>query len=155
VTDSTNIPQRTFRNARHQAQLAIIRTGLCLMDDFERVLKPHGITATQFNVLRILRGAGEEGLCRNEIRDRLVNRMPDVTRLLDRMEQAGMIERERSSADRRMVHTRITAEGRGILDVVDDDVSAAQDMPFEGIDDADLRALIDLLDRVRCSTQSV
>ena len=78
-------------------------------------LKPHGVTPTQYNVLRILRGSGEEGLCRSEIMERMIARVPDATRLLDRMEGAGLIERERSQVDRRFVTTRITEEGRRVL----------------------------------------
>ena len=75
--------QKPFASLEQEAFLNIERTGAVLHDAFERMLKPHGISMTQFNVLRILRGAGEKGLCRNEVRDRLVTRMPDVTRLLD------------------------------------------------------------------------
>jgi DNA-binding MarR family transcriptional regulator len=140
-----------YRNLAHEAQLAIVRTGLCLTDDFEKALRPHGVTAAQFNVLRILRGADRPGLCRNEIRDRLVNRMPDVTRLLDRMEHAGLIDRERSSEDRRMVHTRITRDGLRLLDSVEADVAAAQDRPFVDMPEEDVARLIELLKNVRCN----
>src|SRR5690625_7147673 len=106
---------RPFANLEHGAQLSIIRTSSMLTDAFERMLKPHGITSTQFNVLRILRGAGDTGLCRNEIGDRMITRMPDVTRLLDRMEEAGYIARERSTEDRRMVRTLLgRSEGRRV-----------------------------------------
>ena len=133
----------------HAAQLSIVRTSSMIMDAFECMLRPHGITATQFNVLRILRGAGPEGLCRNEIAERMVNRMPDVTRLLDRMEHAGYIARERSSVDRRMVRTRLACEGDRILDAVEADVVAEQKRPFKDLDDRQLHALIDLLSSVR------
>jgi hypothetical protein len=66
-------------------------------------LKPHDVTSTPYDALRILRGAGDGGLCRHEIRDRLVALVPDVTRLLDRLEDAGLVARQRSSADRRLV----------------------------------------------------
>lgn len=140
---------KPFASLEHEAQLSIIRTSSMLMDAFERVLKPHGITVTQFNVLRILRGAGSEGLCRNEIRDRMVNRMPDVTRLLDRMEEAGFIARERSSEDRRMVRTRIARNGDRLLDAIDDDVVAAQKRPFDGLEETQMQTLVDLLAEVR------
>src|SRR5690625_1568461 len=106
---------RPFANLEHGAQLSIIRTSSMLTDAFERMLKPHGITSTQFNVLRILRGAGDTGLCRNEIGDRMITRMPDVTRLLDRMEEAGYIARERSTEDRRMVRTFLADKGYELL----------------------------------------
>lgn len=140
---------KPLASLEHAAQLSIIRTGSMLMDAFELMLKPHGITATQFNVLRILRGADPEGLCRNEIRDRLINRMPDVTRLLDRMEEAGLIARERSSDDRRMVRTQITDDGSRLLDKIDDEVVAEQKRPFKELNKAQLQTIIDLLATVR------
>ena len=82
----------------------------------EDLLKPYGISATQYNVLRILRGAGQGGLCRNELRDRMLTRMPDMTRLLDRMEEAGLVTRSREQEDRRMVLTQIAARGRRALE---------------------------------------
>ena len=88
---------KAFPSLEEEAFLSIERTSAVLADAFEQMLKPYGITATQYNVLRILRGAGAKGLCRNEIRDRLVTRMPDVTRLLDRMEASGLIRRTRGS----------------------------------------------------------
>lgn len=138
-----------YSSLEHAVQLSIIRTGSMLMSAFERMLKPHGITATQFNVLRILRGAGPEGLCRYEIAERMVNRMPDVTRLLDRMEEAGTIARERSSEDRRMVRTGITEKGRRLLETVDGDVAAEQKRPFEELNHEQMQSLIHLLAQVR------
>ncbi len=79
---------KPFPSLEEEAFLNIERTETLLADAFEQVLKPYGITGTQYNVLRILRGAGSKGLCRNEVRDRLVSRMPDVTRLFNRMDHA-------------------------------------------------------------------
>ncbi len=140
-----------FSSIEHAAQLSIIRTGSMLMGAFERMLKPHGITATQFNVLRILRGAGPEGLCRYEIAERMVNRMPDVTRLLDRMEEAGTIARERSSEDRRMVRTGITEQGHRLLEAVDGEAAAEQKRPFAELNPEQMQMLVHLLSRVRGS----
>src|SRR5262245_35279455 len=96
---------KPFRSVRQEAYLSIQRTAALLEHAFEAGLKPHGITATQYNVLRILRGAEPEGLCRNEIGERLVRKVPDVTRLLDRLEEARLIARNRGGADRRFVVT--------------------------------------------------
>ncbi len=134
---------------QHAAQLSIIRTGTMLQDAFERALKPHDITATQFNVLRILRGAGSDGLCRNEIGERMISRMPDMTRLLDRLEDAGYIKRERSDEDRRQVRTRLTEEGHRLLERTDADVESEQKRPFAGMDETELGTLIELLAKVR------
>ncbi|HEX7071338.1 MAG TPA: MarR family transcriptional regulator [Rhodothermales bacterium] len=141
--------RKPFESLQHEAQLSILRTAAMMMDGVEQVLRPHGITATQFNVLRILRGAEPDGLCRNEIRDRMLNRMPDVTRLLDRMEEAGLIQRSRSDPDRRVVRTRITEAGSAILDAVDADVRAQHERPFVDLDEKEVRTLIRLLASIR------
>ncbi len=135
----------------HAAQLSIIRTSSLLEDAFESVLKPYGITPKQFNVLRILRGAGSKGLCRNEIGERMINRMPDVTRLLDRMEEAGYIERRRSTTDRRMVRTSLTDAGHRLLKETDAEVAAEQKRPFRKLSETELEKLIELLASVRRS----
>src|ERR671939_241498 len=89
--------RKPFTSLEQEAQLSVVRTSAMLVDAFERMLKPYGITATQYNVLRILRGAEPDGLCRNDLRDRMITRMPDVTRLLDRMEEAGLVARSRDN----------------------------------------------------------
>ncbi|MGI8619278.1 MAG: MarR family winged helix-turn-helix transcriptional regulator [Gemmatimonadaceae bacterium] len=111
--------RKPFKSAHEEAALNIVRTAALLGSDFEQVFKPYGITATQYNVLRILRGAHQEGLCRNDVRDRLLTRMPDATRLLDRMEKAGLISRSREQDDRRLVTTRLTRKGRQLVDELD------------------------------------
>ena len=109
------------------------------------VLAPHGLSMTQYNVLRILRGAGTAGLCRNEIGERLISRTPDVTRLLDRMETAGLVSRARSTEDRRLVNTVLTAKGRRLVDELDDDVARAHEGLLGHLTKAQLRTLVDLL----------
>ena len=114
---------KPFRSLEHEAHLSIQRTAAELEHEFETAVKPHGITATQYNVLRILRGAEPAGLCRNEIGSRMLRRVPDVTRLLDRLEESRFVVRERGDDDRRFVTTRITAAGldaAGTLDPVVD-----------------------------------
>lgn len=140
---------RPFGSLEQEAHLSIQRTATLLEDSFERMLKPRGISAVQFNVLRILRGAEPQALCRNEIRDRLLTRMPDVTRLLDRMEEAGLVSRERSTEDRRQVGTRLTARGRRLVDSLDDAVIAEHHDTLGHLTRDELRTLIDLLARVR------
>jgi DNA-binding MarR family transcriptional regulator len=120
-----------------------------LIDAFERMLKPHGITGTQYNVLRILRGAGPGGLCRNDVRDRMLTRMPDVTRLLDRMEESGLIDRTRETSDRRMVMTRITANGLRLLDELEDVVVRQEKRAFAVLTKEQMRTLIAHLAAVR------
>jgi DNA-binding MarR family transcriptional regulator len=140
---------KPFRTLRQEAQLNIVRTANQLSDAFEQMLKPHGITGTQYNVLRILRGAEPAGLCRNEVSQRLLNRMPDATRLLDRMEEAGLVTRERSLEDRRLVTTRITKKGRQIVDDLDDATDAQHEKSLGHMTEQQLRTLVKLLTLAR------
>ena len=92
--------------------VALARTVFRLMHRMEQLLKPHDLTPTQYNVLRILNGAGPEGLCGSDIGRRLVSQVPDMTRLLDRMAAAGLVVRERDPEHRSFVTTRLTDAGR-------------------------------------------
>ena len=129
--------------------LNIERTAAVLTHRFAESLRPYDITPTQYNVLRILRGAGGDGLCRHEIRDRLVSQVPDVTRLLDRLEKAGLIARQRSAQDRRMVTTRITRDGLAMLRRLDEPVVKVQERQIGHLTRPQLRTLIELLSAVR------
>ena len=113
---------RPFQTLEQEALLNIERTAAVLMHGLAERFKPHDITPTQYNVLRILRGAGEAGLSRNEVRDRLIAQVPDVTRLIDRLQDAGLVARERTHADRRIVTTRITTAGLALLSQLDQPV---------------------------------
>ncbi len=140
---------KPFATLEEEALLSIVRTSAVLMDDFEQRLKPYGITATQYNVLRILRGSESAGLCRNDLRDRMLTRMPDVTRLLDRMEEAGLVERARGDEDRRMVGTRITKEALRLLAKLDKVVADDQRRRFHGVNAKQIQSLIDVLGALR------
>jgi DNA-binding MarR family transcriptional regulator len=137
--------QKSFSSLEQEALLSIERTAAVLGHAFADALKPHGITPTQYNVLRILRGAGKAGLCRNEVRDRLVSQVPDVTRLLDRLEDAGLIDRERSSTDRRQVATRITGAGLSLLRSLDAPVLAMHKEHLGHLSAKQLTTLTELL----------
>jgi DNA-binding MarR family transcriptional regulator len=141
--------QRPFASLEQEAYLSLVRTAAELTDAMEQVLKPAGLSGAQYNVLRILRGAGPEGLCRNDVRDRMLTRMPDMTRLLDRMEGAGLVARQRSQEDRRMVATHITEHGRRVLQELDDAVLAEHRRRLGHLDETQLRTLIALLADVR------
>ena len=140
---------KPFTSVQQEAYLSVVRTSSTLMDRVEDLLKPHGISATQYNVLRILRGAGQGGLCRNELRDRMLTRMPDMTRLLDRMEDAGLVKRSREQDDRRMVLTQITARGRELLGELERPLTQLHREQLSKLTDEQLRTLIDLLTLVR------
>jgi DNA-binding MarR family transcriptional regulator len=143
--------QKPFASLEQEAMLSIERTAAVIGHGFADALKSFGVTPTQYNVLRILRGAGPMGLCRNEVRERLVAEVPDVTRLLDRMEDAGLIGRERDSTDRRLVTTRITAAGLRLLDKMDVPVAEMHARQLGHLTRAQLRTLIDLLALARSS----
>ncbi len=140
---------RPFSSPEQEAFLSIGRTWAVLEHMFSEALRPYGITATQYNVLRILRGAGERGLCRAEVMERMITMVPDATRLLDRMESAGLIERQRSSEDRRFVTTRITAQGAALLEELEEPVRELHRRHLGGLEESALRELVDLLTRVR------
>ena len=140
---------KPFESLEQEALLSIERTAAVLMHGFADSLKEYDITPTQYNVLRILRGAGRAGLCRNEIRDRLVAQVPDVTRLLDRLEESGLVERERAEQDRRLVTTRITKAGLALLGRLDAPVARSHRERLGHLSAAQLRSLIGLLAQVR------
>lgn len=140
---------RPFRCLEEEAHLSIQRTAALLEHAFEAALKPHRITATQYNVLRILRGAEPDGLCRNEVGERLVRQVPDVTRLLDRLEDSKLIIRQRGGEDRRYVVTRITRGGLHLLDQVQQRIDEIHRTQLGHLDEGQLRKLISLLAAVR------
>ena len=140
---------RPFKSVAQEAYLSIQRTAAVLEHAFEAALKPSGITATQYNVLRILRGAGADGLCRSEIAVRLIRPVPDVTRLLDRLEDMHLIARARGGDVRRYVTTRITKAGLKVLDQLEDAIDATHREQFAHVDPKQLKALITMLEAVR------
>ena len=140
---------KPFGSLEQEAMLSIQRTDAVLGYSIIEALKPFGVTPTQYNVLRILRGARPAGLCREDIRSRLIAEVPDVTRLLDRMEQAGLVDRERDTADRRLVTTRITAKGLRLLDELDGRVKKVHEEQLGHMNNAELRSLIALLAKAR------
>lgn len=140
---------KPFRSSYEEALLNILRTASLLSDDSARLFKPFGITSAQYNVLRILKGSESEGLCRNEVRDRMLTRMPDMTRMLDRMEEAGLVERLRDADDRRHVTTHITAAGKKILRDLEPVVVERQRKMLGHMNEKDLKALTELLTRAR------
>ena len=140
---------KPFVNLEQEALLGLLRTAAMLDHANDEFLRPFGVTGTQFNVLRILRGAGPSGLCGREIGERMINRVPDVPRLLDRLEAAGLISRERDPADRRHVTARITEKG---LDLVREVVAVSApptEERFRQLSQDQLKALIEALDIVR------
>lgn len=140
---------RPFENPEHEACVSVLRTAAILADELDGILKPEGIRLPQYNILRILRGSEPKGLYRNELRERMLSRMPDMTRLLDRLENAGLVQRARHQDDRRLVGTRITGAGLKLLERVDHSIRANHVRRFRGLGEVDVAKLIGILDRVR------
>ena len=115
------------------------------------LLKPYDLTEAQYNVLRILRGAGEAGLPCNEIGSRLITHDPDVTRLIDRLEKRGLVTRARDSADRRVVTVRISPSGGALVETSDMDRQVGETFApfFAKLSPDDCRTLITLLENLR------
>jgi DNA-binding MarR family transcriptional regulator len=126
--------------------VALLRLSDRLAQDAERLIKSYGLTGTQYNVLRILRGAGPDGLPCKGIGDRMISRDPDMTRLLDRMEKRQLITRERQSEDRRVIKTRITAAGLEILKKLDEPVDELHKKQFRHIPASRLKALAEAVE---------
>ena len=145
------IRQSGFPDPVQEALLNILVTADFLRQQVERICTEGGITGTQYNVLRILRGAGPQGLCRNEVGERLVTKVPDVTRLLDRMEAAGLILRQRGGEDRRFVATQITEKGLKLLEKIDRELPAIHGRQIGHVSQKRLRELIGILEEVRAA----
>lgn len=141
--------ERPFESAQQEAFLNLLRTSAALEHMLEEGLKPFGVTPTQYNVLRILRGAGSDGLCRNEVKARMVTPVPDATRLLDRLEAAGLVERRRDADDRRIVTARISAAGLDLLERVDGPVAELLETNLGHISSSELSQLSRLLEHAR------
>jgi DNA-binding MarR family transcriptional regulator len=129
--------------------LNLLRTSNALLTELSELLKRSDLTQTQYNALRILRGAGQPGLTAGEVGERMINRDPDVTRLLDRLEKRGLVERWRCGQDRRVVHTRITAAGLALIAPLDAEVAAMHAGRLGHLGAERLGTLIGLLEAVR------
>ena len=140
---------RPFESAAVEAYVNVLRTADALSRTIEQTLRPAGLSGPQYNVLRILRGAGAEGLACREIGARMIARDPDITRLLDRLEKRQLIRRARDQRDRRVVTTRITREGLRILKELDRPLLAAHRRQLGHLPQRKLAELIRLLEEAR------
>jgi DNA-binding MarR family transcriptional regulator len=149
-TISEEIQQsKPFRSRSQEAYLALLRTADDSKRYISRVLEPAGVTLQQYNVLRILRGAGREGLPTLEVGERMLERTPGVTRLIDRMERKGWVERSRCTEDRRRVWCKITEPGLSLLGKLDQPVNEVDEVFLDVLDEEELSALVGYLDRIR------
>ena len=140
---------KPFKSAEEEVFLQVERTADALQRNVAEVLRPSGLSGPQYNVLRILRGAGADGLACRDIGERMVTRDPDLTRLLDRLEKRGLIRRARDHRDRRVVVTRITDDGLELLAGLDQPLAKAQRAALGHLGAARLKRLADLLEAAR------
>jgi DNA-binding MarR family transcriptional regulator len=144
---------RPFRSAEQEAFLNLQRTADLLMSRMASVMAGcGGVSPTQYNVLRILRGAGEAGLPCRAVAERMITRDPDITRLLDRLERDGLISRTRDTRDRRVVIARITDRASKILDALDDPVDQELKRQLGHLGKQKLAQLVELLELVRAKS---
>jgi DNA-binding MarR family transcriptional regulator len=129
--------------------VALVKAADTLALQAEQLFKASGLSATQYNVLRILRGAEPTGLACRAIGDRMISHDPDITRLLDRMEKRGLITRERQTDDRRVVKTRITPAGLAALKTLDAPVREMHKKQFAHISATKLKTLSELLSELQ------
>jgi DNA-binding MarR family transcriptional regulator len=138
-----------FSSREQEAYLALLRTADELQSRVEAKLKEYGLTPTQYNALRILRGARADGIPCSEIGERMITRDPDITRLLDRLQKRGLAERTRGKQDRRVIYGRITAAGLKLLREMDEPIEKHGREMLRHVGQGRLKELIDLLALVR------
>jgi DNA-binding MarR family transcriptional regulator len=140
---------KPFESLEAEAYLNLVRTADAIWRNNVEVLKPYDLTPTQFNVLRILRGAGQEGLNCREISERMLTFDPDVTRLLDRLESRGLVGRSREARDRRVITVRITEAGQQLIGELDQLVLQLHRQQLGHLGERKLKTLINLLEQAR------
>jgi DNA-binding MarR family transcriptional regulator len=141
--------RKPIRLLEEETTLNLARTADLLMQRLADVLKPYALSATQYNVLRILRGAGTEGASCKDISSRMVTRDPDVTRMMDRLEVRGLVTRDRAKEDRRVVNHRLTPDGLDLVNSLDEPIEAIHGQSMRHMSRAKLRELINLLEELR------
>jgi DNA-binding MarR family transcriptional regulator len=140
---------KPFRGLEEKTFITLLRTADELQQRVAAMLKPHGLSPTQYNALRILRGAGAKGLACSEIGQRMINRDPDITRLLGRLERRGLILRSRERKDRRVIKARLGPAGLDLLKSMDREVEKFHRGLFGHLGEQRLKSLISLLEVAR------
>jgi DNA-binding MarR family transcriptional regulator len=141
--------RRPFQSVGHEAVLALLRTTDLVRRRLADAIEPHGLTTQQFNVLRILRGAGKPGLPTLDVAERMVEQTPGITRLLDRLEAKALVRRQRCPKDRRQHLCWITSSGRALVDRLDAPTLAAIEQCLEQLARGERTTLIRLLEAIR------
>ncbi len=143
-----------FGSREQEVYLSLLRTADALQTQVETWLKEFGLTGTQYNALRILRGAGADGLSCREIGERMITHDSDITRLLDRLENRGLVERTRDKADRRVIYGKITVAGLKLLREMDAPLDKRGREMLRHVSQEKLKQLIELLELVRAAKPS-
>jgi DNA-binding MarR family transcriptional regulator len=143
--------RKPFDSPEQELFLEIQRTADVLMRGLEELMKPSRLTQTQYNVLRILRGAGPNDCTCREVANRMITHDPDITRLLDRLESRQLIERRRGEGDRRVIRVRITPRGLEVLAALDQHVADLHGRQLGHLGNERLRRMIDFLEETRQS----
>ena len=138
-----------FRSAAQEAVIAIARTADVVTSRFERALEPHGVTGQQYNVLRILRGARGRPLRTLEVGQRMIQRTPGVTRLIDRLAAKRLVRREPCAHDRRVIYCVITDAGLELLSRTDELIDRLEQQLGAAVSPEQLAAMLDGLACVR------
>ncbi len=149
LTTTAKKARKPSSTLEQEAYLSLLRTADALARGAEEVIKPFGLSGTQYNILRILRGAGAQGLCCHEAAERMLTHVPDITRLLDRLERRGLIVRARASSDRRIITAQITPVGLRILAKLDKPIEECHRRQFGHLGPRRLAQLIELLNSAR------
>lgn len=154
MLNSKNKPARPPASLEERIFLALLKAADALGQEAEQLTRSANLTGTQYNVLRILRGAGPEGLACRAIGERMITHDPDITRLLDRLEKQRLITRERQKDDRRVVKTRITPRGLELLKPLDQPMRDLHKRQFRHMAGSRLKTLYDLLEEIRVVPQN-
>jgi len=137
--------RKPFESLQEELWLNLSRTTAMVGHVIEQRLRRRGLSPTQYNVLRILRGSGAKGLCQYEIAERLVAQVPDVPRIVDRMEKAGWVERVRGQADRRVVMASLTQAGVALVGELDAAMDDLHSVLFKDLTQEEMERLNELL----------
>jgi DNA-binding MarR family transcriptional regulator len=140
--------KRSFDSPQQAAALSVVRTSDQLQISFNRLFRGHGLTSSQYNILRILRGEGKP-LPILEIASRTITIVPGITGLIDRLEQAGLVNRLRCDKDRRVIYVALTDQGMTTLAALDEPLDAMHGQLLGHLSQAELRELIKLLEKAR------
>jgi DNA-binding MarR family transcriptional regulator len=141
--------KRPFRTRRQEAAIALLRTADVVRRRMAQIIEAHGVTLQQYNVLRIIAGAGKDGIPTLDIAERMIERTPGITRLLDRLEARKLVRRQRCPSDRRQVLCWLTDPGEELLRSMKGPIDTADHIAVGDMEGAELDRLITLLDAIR------